>query len=234
MKFAQELIKGTIIKRYKRFMADVTLSDGSVVTAHVPNSGSMKGCWEEGWDVRISESDNPKRKLKYTLEMTHNGVCWIGTNTQHPNRIAYDAVVDGRLPELTGFAEVKREVNSGTNSRIDLLGTTAEGKRCYIEVKNVTMIDADGRYSFPDAVTTRGQKHLDELVECVKAGDDAAMLFVIQRSDGDGFCAARDIDPVYADKLLVARDRGVKILPYLADVFPEEITLSSRKVEFLP
>jgi sugar fermentation stimulation protein A len=234
MIFENELLKGTMIKRYKRFMADVTLADGSVVTAHCPNSGSMKGCWEEGWDVRLSESDNPKRKLKYTLEMTHNGVCWIGTNTQHPNRIVYDAMVDGLIPELGTFAELKREVKYGTNSRIDVLGTTADGKRCYVEVKNVTMIDDDGRYAFPDAVTTRGQKHLDELITCVKAGDDAAMVFTIQRSDGSGFCTANDIDPVYAEKLLRAKDVGVKILPYLVDVSPQEILLSSRKVEFLP
>ncbi len=234
MIFTKKLIKGTIIRRYKRFMADVTLTDGTVVTAHCPNSGSMKGCWEEGWDVRLSESDNPKRKLKYTLEMTHNGTCWIGTNTQHPNKIAVDAITEGRIPELTGFSEIRREVAYGANSRVDILGITDEGKKCYVEVKNVTLIDTHGHYAFPDSITTRGQKHLDELVNCIEEGHDAAMLFVIQRSDGDGFRAANDIDPVYAEKLLRAQEAGVLILPYLADVSPTAITLSSRKVRFLP
>lgn len=233
MTFDEPLIGGKILKRYKRFLADIEFENGTVETVHCPNSGSMKGCWEPGWRAMISDSKNPKRKLRCTLEMTHNGTCWIGVNTQHPNRIAYDAVKAASLPELPPFADLKREVKYGTNSRVDLFGTTAEGENWYIEVKNVTLVGDDNTYQFPDAVTTRGQKHLDELIQCVSDGDRAAMLFVIQRSDGEGFRAAESIDPVYAEKLVQAQDAGVIILPYLASVSPDEIILTESKVDFL-
>ncbi len=230
MRFDAPLIPATMIKRYKRFLADVRLEDGSELTVHCPNSGSMKMCWAEGWPVYISDSGNAKRKHRHTLELTHNGVCWIGVNTQIPNKIAREAIEVGRIPGLADFSELRSEVKYGQNSRVDLLGTDADGRLCYIEVKNVTLVGDDGCYQFPDAVTTRGQKHLDELVECVNQGHRAVMLFVIQRSDGVGFSPAMDIDSTYAEKLKEARTAGVEILPCMAQVSPDEVVLTGELI----
>ena len=170
MKF-ENIVDATMIKRYKRFLADVKLANGDEITVHCPNSGSMKSCWEEGWPVLISDSKNPKRKLQYTLECIHNGKCWICVNTQIPNRIAFEAVEADRIPELCGFESLKREVKYGENSRIDILGIKADQKT-YIEVKNVTLL-SNGQYQFPDGVSARGQKHLRELAGCAQHGHRA-------------------------------------------------------------
>ncbi len=230
MKFEQELIPGKLIKRYKRFLADIELTDGSIVTAHCPNSGSMKSCNQPGWEVRLSRSDNPKRKLKYTWEMVHNGKCWIGINTILANRIAAEGIELGIIQELQGYSTLSREVKYGTNSRVDLV-LEGNGKKCFVEIKNVTLVEDDGFYRFPDAVTSRGLKHLFELAEMVKLGHRAVMLFLIQRNDGTIFKPADHIDPEYSRALREVHMAGVEILPYLAEVSPQAIQVT-RRVDF--
>ena len=218
------VIFGTLIRRYKRFLADVELEDGSVITAHCPNTGRMTTCAEPGWRVALSDSQNPKRKYRYTWELVHNGDCWICVNTGRANEMAFEAVSGGVVPELAGYAEVLREQRFG-NSRFDLL--LRDGERlCYVEVKNVTLLAADGCYAFPDAVTERGRKHLNELIEVVKAGHRAAMLYVIPRSDGTAFRAAHEIDPAYADALKAAVSAGVEAYAWQAVVTPEKLMLN--------
>ena len=224
MKFDKPLIEGILLKRYKRFLADVKLNDGQFVTAHCPNSGSMKTCKEPGWNVLLSKSDNPTRKLKYTWEMVHNGTCWIGINTQIPNKIAIEAIENHVISELDGYDEIQSEKNYGKNRRIDILLNGKSGT-CYVEVKNVTLVEADDFYKFPDAVTERGRKHLYELLEMVKAGHRAVMLFVIQRSDSTTFKPADHIDPEYARSLKEVHQQGVEILAYQATVSPTEVKI---------
>lgn len=218
-------ITGTLIKRYKRFLADVELEDGSVITVHCPNTGRMTTCAEPGWKVVLSDSHNPKRKYRYTWELVHNGDCWICVNTGRANEMAFEAVSKGLIPELTGFSEVLREQKFG-NSRFDLL-LKKGGELCYVEVKNVTLLADDGSYAFPDAVTERGRKHLNELIEVIHTGHRAAMLFVIPRSDGSSFRAAHEIDPKYAEALKAAQAAGVEIYAWSAEVTPESVTLTS-------
>ena len=231
MNFSKPLIPGTLIKRYKRFLADVELEGGSLVTAHCPNSGSMKTCNQPGWKVMLSESDNPKRKLKYTWELVHNGTCWIGVNTILANKLAVEAIQKNRIPELGGYDKLETERTYGQNSRIDILLSGAEQK-CYVEVKNVTLVQEDGFYQFPDSVTTRGLKHLYELREMVRQGQRAVMLFAVQRSDGSLFKPAETIDPKYAAALKEVHAQGVEILVYRAEINPQSIELK-YKVDFV-
>lgn len=225
MRFERELIPAALIRRYQRFLADVRLDDGTILTVHCPNSGSMHGCLGDGWPVRISESDSATRRYRHTLEMVHNGRCWIGVNTHLANRLAADAIADGTVAELAGPWSFRREVPYGAGSRIDIL-LEAPGRVCYVEVKSVTMVDEQGRYAFPDAVTERGRKHLVELQRVVRAGDRGIILFAIQRSDGDGFAPADDIDPSYGEELRRAVANGVEALAWRADVDPTRIELA--------
>jgi sugar fermentation stimulation protein A len=225
-------IKGRLIRRYKRFLADVELDDGSTLTAHCPNPGSMKTCLGAGWPVMLSTSDNPRRQHRHTLEMVHNGTCWIGINTHRANGIVEEGIRDGSIGELTDFDELRREVRLGETSRIDL-ALDRGNRRTWIEVKNVTMIDEQGRYGFPDAVTSRGARHLCELATAVADGDRAVMLYLIQRSDGNGFTVADDIDPTYGRELRRAVDAGVGVLAYRAAVDPGEIRVVERVEVFL-
>ena len=224
MIFTNPLKKATFINRYKRFLVDVKLPDNKTLTVHCPNSGSMKTCLGPDWDVIISDSQNPKRKLLYTLEMVHNGKCWIGINTFLSNRIVSEAIEKQIIPELAGFASLRNEVPYGKNSRIDIL-LENDSEKCYVEVKNVTLLDEKGYYSFPDAKTVRGLKHLVELTEMVRQGHRAFMFYLVQRSDGSGFRPARDMDPEYARGLLEAQNAGVEILVYRADVSPRGISI---------
>ncbi|MFA7429858.1 MAG: DNA/RNA nuclease SfsA [Rhodospirillaceae bacterium] len=228
MKFTAPLIKGTLIKRYKRFLADVTLEDGSVVTAHTANSGSMMGCCPPGAEVWLSPANNPARKLQWTWELVRVDGRLIGINTSHPNALAAEAVMAGTIPELTGYDSVRREVKYGQNSRIDLL-LSAEGRAdCYVEVKNVTLF-RDGHAEFPDAVTARGAKHLQELMAMVAEGKRAVMLYMVQRERGDvaAFRVAHDIDPAYAAGLRVALAAGVEALCHTCTVTTEGIEVGS-------
>ncbi len=229
MKFKNPTLFGILIKRYKRFMADIKLDNGDIVTAHCANSGSMKTCQNPGWRVMVSDSLNPKRKLLYTFEMIHNEKCWIGINTQLPNKLAKEAIENGSIIELSGYARITPEQKYGKNSRIDLL-LENENDKCYVEVKNVTLV-VEGDYQFPDAVTTRGLKHLDALLEMKKEGHRAVMLYVVQRSDGKIFRPAKEIDPAYSKRLKEVYNKGVEVLVYQAKVSPEEIIIT-HKLDF--
>ena len=224
MHFPEPLLPGTFLRRFKRFLVDVELADGSTLTAHCPNPGSLLSCTGVGWPVLLSDSHNPKRKLRFTWEMIHNGRCWIGINTHRANALAAEAIGAGRIPELTGHPVLRREVRYGERSRVDLLLEDGE-RRCWVEVKNVTLVDTVGRYAFPDAPTERGRRHLAELTARVAAGDRAALLLVIQRSDGSHFVPAEDIDPAWAAALRTAHAAGVEVLAWRAEVLPEGIGL---------
>ena len=220
MKFETQLVHGTLIKRYKRFLADVKLDDGTEVTAHCTNSGSMKSCLEDGAEVYLTPVNDPKRKTKFTWEMIRINGDWVGINTGNPNKLVAEAVEQGTIPELDGYTSVKREVKF-EDSRFDVFAEN-EHERCFIEVKNVSM--REGNYAlFPDAVTTRGQKHLKTLIQVKQAGMRAVMVYVIQRSDVDIFAPAREIDPAYANALKEAFEAGVEIFPMQAKVTPEGI-----------
>jgi sugar fermentation stimulation protein A len=219
------LIPGRLIKRYKRFLADIELADGSLVTAHCPNSGSMLGCNLPGSPVMLSVSPNPNRKLAHTWELVQVDGYWVGLNTMLPNRLAEEAILDGTIAELQGYPRLRREVPYGSErSRIDILLEGDQG-RCFVEVKNVTLVE-HGRALFPDAVTERGQKHLRELMEVVRNGDRGVILFTVQRGDGVAVAPADAIDPAYGRLLRQAVTQGVEALAYRALVAPHEIRLT--------
>jgi sugar fermentation stimulation protein A len=230
MTFTHPLVFGRLVRRYKRFLVDVTLDDGSTVTGTCPNTGSMQSCVTPGWRVALTHAPSPTRKYAYTWELVHNGKTWIGINTQRTNRLAEEAIVAGRIPELAGYEDVLREQSYGNNSRIDLLLGAGE-RRCYVEVKNVTLRTDDGSAAFPDAVTERGRKHLEELARMVRVGHRAVMLYVIQRGDVTGFRIAHEIDPAYARALRHARKHGVEALVYGVSVSPRRLRVA-RPVAF--
>lgn len=229
--FASPLISGTLLRRYKRFLADVILDSGEELTVHCPNSGSMKTCVGEGWPCLLSKSSNPKRKLAYTLELIHNGSSWICVNTQKANGLVAAAIESGEITELKGYSSVRREVRSSEGSRLDLLLTEPGRRECFIEVKTVTLLGEGGYYQFPDAVTSRGLKHLHELQRLVQEGSRAVLFFLVLREDGRCFCPARRIDPTYADELKRAAERGVEILVYQGKVAPERLGVGQRITE---
>ncbi len=207
------LVEGRILQRYKRFLADVALPDGSVVVAHTTNTGSMKTCWEPGDRVLLEPAANPDRKLRWTWLACERPGGWVGVETGMPNRVVAEAARQDRLPGLPGLREVRTEVKYGDErSRIDVLALDAEGRQVYIEVKNTTLKEANWA-TFPDAVTERGTKHLRELQGMVAQGHVAAIAFFIHRTDVDRFDAARAIDPAYARELDRAAEAGVHILP---------------------
>jgi len=226
MDFPTPLLKGVFLRRYKRFFADIRLESGEEVTAHTPNTGTMRTCSDPEAEAYISRSDNPKRKLQYTWELVRSGNSLVGVNTGLANRLAEEAVGAGRIPDLSGYETVRREVRYGQNSRIDLLLEGGEAPPCYLEVKNVSM-GREGVASFPDAVSVRAAKHMGELAERVRAGDRAAVLFVVQRMDCEVFTPADDIDPTYGEALREAVGVGVQALAWRADVSPRAITLSA-------
>jgi len=222
MKFTNKLTEGKLIRRYKRFLADVLLQDGSVVVAHCTNSGSMKTCIEEGAPVFLSPATDSKRKTKFTWEMIFINGNWIGINTMIPNKLAYDAIVVGDIKKLRGYTSVKREV-SFDDSRFDIYAEN-ETEKCFVEVKNVTM-KVDNFARFPDAVTTRGQKHLKTLIKVRKSGIRAVMLYIIQRIDVDYFGIADNVDPEYGKILREAMESGVEVIAIQVKVTPEEISI---------
>lgn len=228
MKFPDPLIHGRLIKRYKRFLTDVELDDGSVVVAHCANSGSMESVKEPGAEVWLSPARNPDRKLKFTWEMIRIGETLVGINTSLPNYIVSEAIESGKVSELTGYASLRREVKYGKNSRIDILLEDEAKPNCYVEVKNTTMRRdlAGGPAEFPDAVTSRGAKHLVELSDMVKEGHRAVMFYLVQREDADAFTVADDIDPTYAEELAKAMKAGVEVVCYACSLSPEEISVT--------
>ena len=225
MKFEKELIHGTLIKRYKRFLADIELDTGEVVVAHCTNSGSMKSCLENGAEVYLTPVDDPKRKTKFTWEMIKINGDWVGINTGNPNKLAFEAISAGQIPGLEEYTTVRREVKFG-DSRFDVFAENKQEK-CFVEVKNVSMKQNDYAL-FPDAITTRGQKHLKTLIEVKKQGMRAVMLYIIQRSDVEIFAPAKEIDPEYAALLKEAFAAGVEIFPMQAKVTPHKITLVKK------
>jgi len=227
MKFTAPLIYGKILKRYKRFLCDIELDDGSIIVAHSANTGSMKTCWEPGWKCALSYHDNPKRKLKYSLEMTYNGKTWIGVNTSLPNKIAIEAIQDGTIKELQGYPTLKPEAKIG-KSRIDILLSHEGTDKCYVEVKNVTLKGEGDDVLFPDGVSTRGQKHLEELIALKEEGIRACMLFIVNREDAKTFSPADHIDPTYGELLRKASQAGVEILVYSCEVNPEGIKVHKK------
>lgn len=226
MKFPAPLIEGTLLKRYKRFLADVDLG-GETVTAHCANPGSMTGLAAPGSRVWLSRSDNPKRKLKYSWELVEvdlgAGPSMVGINTGHPNALVADAIKAGAISELDSYPSLRREVKYGVNSRIDILLEDDALKRCYVEIKNVHLMRRTGLAEFPDSVTARGAKHLAELAQMVREGHRAVMLYLVQRGDANAFALARDIDPGYGQAFDTAREAGVEAIAYGCTITPESI-----------
>jgi len=210
----------TFLGRRQRFLADMRLADGSPTVAHCPNTGSMKGCVFPGRPAVLWDSRNPARRLRYTWKAVEGPEAWIGVDTGVPNRLAEAAIRGGVIAPLAGFARILREKPMGERSRVDLVLEGAE--RCYVEVKNVTLVER-GAARFPDAVTARGLRHLEELAARVREGHRAAMVYVVQRADGEWFEPAEDIDPAYACGLREALKAGVEAYALGARVSPEGV-----------
>ena len=230
LRFDSPLIPGTLVARYKRFFADVRLDNGAVVTAHCPNTGSMLGCNAPGARVWLSESDNPKRKLGYTWELVeaHPGVL-VGIHTGRANRLVEEAIQGGVIGELSRYAQLRREVKFGReSSRIDLCLSGPGLPDCYVEVKNVTAAVGDGVAIFPDAVSTRGAKHLRELMYMAESGHRAVLLFCVQRADVAEVRPADAIDPDYGATLRQALSAGVEAMAYRSAVTPTGLSIRDR------
>ena len=229
MNFKKKLISGELIKRYKRFFVDVKI-DNKTVTAHCPNTGSMMGLLEKGNKVWLSKSDNPKRKLKYTLQVIESNGSKVGVNTHLTNKIALDAIYKSKIQKFKNYNFVKQEINFGNNTRFDLL-LIKKNKKIFIEVKNVTLSRQKGIAEFPDAITSRGQKHIQELLKAKKQGYNIYLLFVIQRDDCNELKIAKDIDPKYCELLTKAVKKNLNVLCYDCKFSTKGIKLN-RKVKF--
>ncbi len=218
MRFPTPLIPATLVRRYKRFLADVVMPNGETITVHVANPGGMIGLATPGARVWLSKSDNPNRKLAYSWELIEvdfgAGNEHVGVNTGHPNPLVGAALAAGAIPELAGYASIRREVKYGRNSRVDFLLEDAARPPCYVEIKNVHMMRTPGLAEFPDAKTERGAKHLEELGNMVEAGARAVMLYLIQIGSARRFALARDIDPKYGAAFNRARSRGVEAIAW--------------------
>ena len=213
MNWDSELSEAILLKRYKRFLADVKLGDKQF-TIHVPNTGSMQSCWEPNWKCAISTSKNPNRKMAHTLELIHNGISWIGVNTSHANKIVKHWLEQNQIPELANYSVIQTEKKINEKSRIDFyLEGHVTHPSCYVEVKNVTL-KLDNLAQFPDSVSERGQKHLQELRHLKKQGHRAVMFYLVQREDVSHFTPAASIDPKYTTLLKEAHAEGVEILVY--------------------
>ena len=227
--FSGDLTPATLLRRYKRFLADVEFADGTVATVHVANPGAMTGLQTPGARVWLSKSTNAARKLPWSWELIEadfgHGPELVGVNTMHPNPIVAAALAAGVIPELTGYGTIRREVKYGAGSRIDFLLEQDGRPPCYVEVKNVHLMRAPGRAEFPDSVTARGAKHLGELAAMVAAGNRAAMLFVIQIGSATTFSLARDIDPAYGRAFDKARAAGVEALAWTCKLTHRGIAL---------
>jgi len=225
MKFATPLLPGRLVRRYKRFLADIELASGETVTAHCANPGAMLGLNMPGLEVWVEPNDDPKKKLKYGWRLVRIGAHWVGIDTAIPNRVVGEALLARRIPELSGYADVRAEVRYGTNSRVDFLLTGSGLPDTYVEVKNVHLMREPGLAEFPDSVTARGAKHLDELSAMVAQGHRAVMLYCVQRDDCLRMALAADYDPAYAAAFVRARAAGVEALAWTCALSPDEITL---------
>jgi sugar fermentation stimulation protein A len=225
VKLPTPLLEGTLLKRYKRFLADVQLHDGRTVTAHTPNTGSMQQCAVPGYPVLLSEANDPKRKLAFTLELIEVNGHWVDTNTQRANRVVGEGLRTGRVPGLVGY-EVTPEYRHG-DSRLDFM-LASPREKVLLEVKNVTLLDAAGHACFPDAVTVRGQKHLLELTEATRQGWRAVIFFLVQRREAKAFTPADHIDPEYGRLLRQALASGVEAIAMQTRVSRDEVVLDTR------
>jgi len=230
MKFASPLIEGRLVSRYKRFFADIELPDGTVVTAHCANTGSMAGLKQAGSRVWIEPVDNPKRKLQYDwriIEVCRGSKCaLVGVHTAWPNKVVEEALNNQAIPELAGYDVLRREVKYGENSRIDFLLESVSKAPCYVEVKSITLSRTQGLAEFPDSPSIRATKHVTELTNIAKNGARAVMLYVVQRNDCNRFAIAADVDPKYQAAIDIAQKAGVESLCYSCVLSPEEITIS--------
>lgn len=223
MRFPAPLVPGILVRRYKRFLADVDLDDGARVTAHCTNTGSMLGCNVPGSRVYLSEQRGKGRKLPFTWELIRVGRTLVGINTLAANRLAREGIETGAVRELQGYEQLRPEVRTAPGSRLDFL-LENPGERCYVEVKNVTLA-VDRAALFPDAVSERGTKHLKELMRLRRQGHRAALLFVVQRRDCGRFGPADHIDPEYGRWLRRAVEAGVEVCPYRARVTTRAISI---------
>jgi sugar fermentation stimulation protein A len=229
MRFPSPLVRGTLLQRYKRFLADVRLDDGRLITATCPNTGSMMGLTAPGSVVWLSESDSPTRKYRFTWELVEadlgSGPTLVGINTGHPNKLVAEAVAGKRVKPLAGYPGLRREVKYGKNSRIDLLLECASKGQCYVEVKNVHLSRRHGLAEFPDSVTERGVKHLAEMSDMVRQGHRAVMVYLIQRGDAKKLAFARDVDPTYGAAFDAATAAGVEAIALRCRMSTEEIVV---------
>lgn len=220
------LISGRLIKRYKRFLADMTLDDGREVTAHCPNTGSMKNCADPDSRVWVLDSQNPKRKYPLGWEIVEVEERFLACiNTGRANKLVWEAIDSGVISQLQGYSTIRQEVKYGENSRIDLLLEDPDKGRAWVEVKNVTLLESEGWGSFPDAVTARGAKHLQELSRMVEQGDRAVMLFCVPHTGINRVRPADHIDPEYGRLLRLAMDSGVEVYAYGAEIDLQQISL---------
>lgn len=226
MNFSSPLAHGRLVSRYKRFFADVVLDDGTAITAHCPNPGAMLGVNAPGLGVWLSRSDDPKRKLAWSLELVEADGALVGVNTMLPNRLVAEALAAAAIAELTGYDVHRREVKYGESSRIDFLLEKGTGERCWLEIKNVHLSRTPGLAEFPDCVAARSTKHLRELEAMVAAGDRAVTLFVVQREDCRAFSACAELDPAFATALERASDAGVEVLVYGCDMTLGGVTIA--------
>ncbi len=226
MKFEKPLIRATLVKRYKRFLADVTLEDGTEVTAHCANPGAMTGLNIAGMTVWLEPNDNPKRKLRYSWKLVEDNGALVGIDTAMPNKIVHEALCAGQIPELSAYEAIKPEVKYGENSRIDFLLTAPGLPDCYLEVKCVNLRRVGSLVEFPDTITKRGAKHLVELTNMVEQGHRAVMLYLVFRGDCTSFQLATDIDPVYGAAFATAFNGGVEALCYATRITTSAVTLA--------
>ena len=230
MNLEPELIPTTLIKRYKRFLADVSHPEMGEFTVHCPNTGSMKNCWREGWTAWLLDSNNPKRKYRYTWVLSEDPQKeLIGVNTHFANNIVVEAIQNHQVEILSDFERLETEVKYGEeNSRIDVLLSDSDGVKTFVEVKSVTLREGQGDGFFPDAVSVRGQKHLRELMSCVASGDKAVLFFLVQHSAIERVKPAEHIDPKYAELIKDAQAAGVKIIAYNTRMSASEISLEKE------
>jgi sugar fermentation stimulation protein A len=219
---------GVIVQRYKRFFVDMVLDDGRAITAHCPNPGAMLGVKDPGQGAWVSFSDDPKRKLPWTLQLVEASGGLVGVNTMLPNRLVAEALAAGAIPELAGYATVRPEVKYAEASRVDFLLTDPDRPPCWLEVKNCHLSRTPPLAEFPDCVAARSTRHLGDLAAMVAQGDRAVALFIVQREDCDAFSACADLDPAFAKALDRAADVGVEILAYACDMSTDEVRISRR------
>jgi sugar fermentation stimulation protein A len=222
MRYSSTLIPGTLARRYKRFLADVVLESGEMTTVHVANPGAMTGLDRPFSRVWLSGSDNPLRKLPLTWELVEtdlgSGIEFVGVNTQQPNTLVAEALKEGLIPELRHYMSVRQEVKYGAKSRVDFLLESPSRRPCCLEVKNVHLMRKPRVAEFPDCVTDRGAKHMEELAAAIGSGARAVVLFVIQIASADRFAVARDVDPAFTAAFDVARGQGVQMLAWRCNV----------------